>query len=94
MFPHWPQDLWCHNCVVPVNEDLAILFEFPHCIANVLDAVFVREHRAAVDYLVDPDRRYLSLFLAEVGVLPFRAVTRKSLSTVSVAVSHDFFPLS
>ena len=37
-----------------VDDDLAVLFELPHGVAHVLDAVLVGQHRAAVDLGLDP----------------------------------------
>ena len=71
-----------------VNHYLTVFLELPHDVAHVFNAILVGEHRALVDDLVDPDGRNVSVFLAQVSIGPFGAVTRKTLPPITVFASH------
>jgi len=71
-----------------VNDDLAILLELPHDIADVLHAILVGQHGTLVDLLLDPICRRPGIFGAELCVLPFRAVAGEAFAAIRCAHDH------
>ncbi len=71
-----------------VDDDLAVLFELPHDIAHVLDAILVGQHRAAVDALLDPGGGGRGFAGGEVRGLPFGAVAGEALAGLRRAVGR------
>ena len=57
-----------------VHDNLAVLFELPHGVADILDAVLVGQHGAAVDSCLDPGGGPLRLGRRQVRRLPLAAV--------------------
>ena len=66
-----------------MHQDLAIFLELPHGVAHVFHAILVRKHRTFVDDLVDPDSRYMGVFLGKICIRPLGTVACKSLSVFS-----------
>ncbi len=77
--------------VDPVDEDLAVLLELPHGVADVGDAIFVGQHRATVDLGLDPGGSGPRLAGRQVGRTPFGAEAGKGgLSAVVALIAQDF----
>ncbi len=67
-----------------MDNNFAVLFQLPHNIADVFDAILVGQHRALVDFLLDPGGRHQRVFARQIGVPPFRSVPGETFPVVTV----------
>src|SRR6516164_2592578 len=74
--------------VEPVDEDFTVLFELPHGVANIGDAILVGQHRAAVDLRLHPRGGRLRLAWRQIGWAPLGAKAGKGRRAIVTLVVH------